>query len=142
MALHSSRLSAPLCGIALCAGYGGLELGLHIAEPRYRTVCFVEREAHAAAALVTRMEDEAVDRAPVWDDVKSFDGRPWRGRVHILTAGYPCQPFSSSGRRRGTKDPRHLWPDVARIVGEAEPEWVFLENVLGHLDLGFSEVGR
>ncbi|MBX3447497.1 MAG: DNA cytosine methyltransferase [Parvibaculaceae bacterium] len=142
VALHSTRISAPLNGLALCAGYGGLELGIHIAEPGYRTVCFVEREAHAAATLVSRMEDEALDRAPVWSDVKSFDGRPWRGRIHILTAGYPCQPFSSSGKRRGAADPRHLWPDIARIIGETEPEWVFLENVLGHLDLGFFDVGR
>lgn len=139
MDLHFSRLPA-LNGLALCAGYGGLELGLHIAEPLYRTVCFVEREAHAAATLVARMEDEALDHAPIWDDVKSFDGRPWRGRIHILTAGYPCQPFTSSGRRKGAADPRHLWPDVERIIGEAQPEWVFAENVLGHLDLGFPEV--
>lgn len=129
-------------GIALCAGYGGLELGLHIAEPSYRTVCFVEREAHAAAALVARMEDAALDRAPIWNDLKTFKGRPWRGRVHIVSAGYPCQPFSSAGRRRGAKDPRHLWPDVRRVVSEVQPEWVFLENVQGHLDLGFPEVGQ
>ncbi|MBO0346053.1 DNA cytosine methyltransferase [Roseibium sp. CAU 1637] len=129
-----------LNGLSLCAGVGGLELGLHVAEPGYRTVCYVEREACAAATLVARMEDQALDHAPVWDDVKSFDGRPWRGKVHILSAGYPCQPFSSSGKRRGREDPRHLWPDVARIIGESEPEWVFCENVEGHLDRGFEEV--
>ena len=128
-------------GIALCAGAGGLELGLHIAEPRYRTVCYVEREAYAAATLVARMEDAALDPAPVWDNVKTFDGRPWRDRVDILSAGYPCQPFSSAGKRRGTKDPRHLWPDIARIVDEAQPEWLFLENVPHHLRVGFPVVG-
>ena len=130
-----------LSGLSLCAGYGGLELGLHIAEPGYRTVCFVEREAHASAALVARMEDQALDRAPIWDDLATFDGSPWRGKVHIVSAGYPCQPFSSVGRRRGADDPRHLWPQVARVIGEVRPEWVLLENVLGHLSLGFSEVG-
>lgn len=127
-------------GLALCAGFGGLELGLHIAEPGYRTVCYIEREVFAASALVARMEDKALDDAPLWDDVKSFDGRPWRGKVDILTAGYPCQPFTFSGKRRGNKDPRHLWPDVARIIRETQPEWVFCENVEGHLDLGFAEV--
>ncbi|WP_106753330.1 DNA cytosine methyltransferase [Pannonibacter carbonis] len=145
MALHpehdpSGKPYDRINGLSLCTGVGGLELGLHIAEPGYRTACYVEREAGAAATLVARMEDQTLDNAPVWDDVRTFDGRPWRGRVHILSAGYPCQPFSSSGRRRGKDDPRHLWPDVARIIEECAPEWVFCENVEGHLDRGFEEV--
>ncbi|RJG46428.1 DNA cytosine methyltransferase [Mesorhizobium sp. DCY119] len=131
-----------LTGIALCAGVGGLELGLHIAEPGYRTVCFVEREAYAAATLVARMEDQALDHAPVWDDVTSFDGRPWRGKVHLVAGGYPCQPFSFAGRRKGADDPRHLWPSIRRIVEEVRPVWCFFENVEGHLDLGAAEVCR
>ncbi|MFN3748216.1 MAG: DNA cytosine methyltransferase [Sphingorhabdus sp.] len=129
-----------LAGISLCAGYGGLDLGIAIAEPSYRTVCYVEREAHAAAALVARMADQALDQALIWDDLKTFDGRAWRGRIHILTAGYPCQPFSLAGKRRGEADPRHLWPDVARIIDEARPTAIFAENVEGHIDLGFAEV--
>ena len=97
MAVHTGNPDE-LHGLSLCAGYGGLELGISIAEPGYRTVCFVEREAHAAATLVARMADAALDSAPVWDDLRSFDGRPWRGKVHILTAGYPCQPFSMAGQ--------------------------------------------
>lgn len=129
-----------LIGIALCAGVGGLELGLHIAEPGYRTVCYVEREAFAAATLVARMEDAALDRAPIWDDLVTFDGRPWRGKVHLVTGGYPCQPFSFAGRRRGADDPRHLWPHIRRIVGEVRPQWCFFENVEGHLRLGAPDV--
>ena len=79
-------------------------------------------------------------RLPVWDDVATFDGRPWRGAVDIVAAGYPCQPFSVAGRRLAAADPRHLWPHVARIVGEVEPPFVFLENVAHHLRLGFPEV--
>lgn len=131
-----------LRGLSLCAGYAGLDLGIHIAEPRYRTVCYVEREAHAAATLVARMEDAALAPAPVWDDLKSFDGRPWRDRVHILTAGYPCQPFTFAGRRRGNNDPRHLWPEVERIIAEVAPRAVFLENVEGHVSLGLADVAR
>ncbi|MGT2515673.1 DNA cytosine methyltransferase [Sphingomonas panni] len=127
-------------GISLCAGYGGLDLGLHIAEPQYRTVGYVGRESHAAATLVARMADEALGKALVWDDLRSFDGRPWRGRVHLLSAGYPCQPFSYAGRRGGDSDPRHLWPEVARIAGEIEPEWIFCENVEGHLSMGYADV--
>ena len=141
MALYSPD-SSILTGLSLCAGYGGLELGLTIAEPAYRTVCYVEREAHAAATLVARMEEAAMEPAPVWDDLRSFDGRPWRDRVHILSAGYPCQPFSLAGKRRGKADPRHLWPEVERIIGEVQPRCVFAENVEGHIDLGFAEVAR
>ncbi|MCK9909496.1 DNA cytosine methyltransferase, partial [Microbacteriaceae bacterium K1510] len=121
--------------MALCAGAGGLELGVHIAEPAYRTVGYVEREAYAAVALVARMEDEALDRAPVWDDLKTFRGRDWRGCVDLVTAGYPCQPFSAAGKRLGTADERHLWPDVRRIIVQVRPRFAFLENVGGHLSL-------
>jgi len=129
-----------LRGLSLCSGVGGLDLGLHIAEPGYRTVCFIERQAHAAAALVARMEDTSLAEAPIWDDLRSFDGQPWRGRIHLISAGYPCQPFSYSGKRQGEADPRHLWPEVARIIEEASPRWVFLENVPGHINMGFKEV--
>ena len=143
LALPSSGLSAgarDLFGLSLCSGAGGLDLGLAIALPGYRTVGHVERETYAAAILVARMEEAAMDCAPVWDDVASFDGRPWRSAVDIVTAGYPCQPFSVAGKRRGADDPRHLWPHVARIIGEVEPPFVFLENVANHLRLGFPEV--
>ncbi|WP_349041394.1 DNA cytosine methyltransferase [Agrobacterium sp. SORGH_AS 787] len=131
-----------LTGLSLCAGVGGLELGLHIAEPTYRTVCYVEREAFPAATLVARMEDETLDKAPLWDDVTTFDGRAWRNKVHVLTAGYPCQPFSLAGKRKGEDDPRHLWPHVRRIIKEIDPEWCFFENVEGHMSLGADTVFR
>ena len=118
----------------------GSTSALHIACPGYRTVCYVERESYAAATLVARMEDAALDTAPVWDDITTFDGRPWRGTVDILTGGYPCQPFSVAGKRKGAEDPRHLWPHFARIIAECHPEWVFLENVANHINLGYREV--
>ncbi|MFC0810757.1 DNA cytosine methyltransferase [Paracoccus panacisoli] len=131
---------ACLFGLSLCSGAGGLDLGLTIAIPGYRAVGHVERETYAAATLVARMEDASVDQAVVWDDVATFDGRPWRGALDIVTAGYPCQPFSVAGKRRGADDPRHLWPHVARIIDEVRPPFVFLENVAHHLRLGFPEV--
>ncbi len=137
---RSGAADACLFGLSLCSGAGGLDLGLTIAIPGYRTVGHVERETYAAATLVARMEDAALDHAVVWGDVASFDGRPWCGAVDIVTAGYPCQPFSVAGKRRGAADPRHLWPHVARIIGEIEPPFVFLENVAHHLRLGFPEV--
>jgi DNA (cytosine-5)-methyltransferase 1 len=132
--------NACLFGLSLCSGAGGLDLGLLLAIPGYRAVGHVERENFAAAILVARMEDASLDQAVVWDDVGTFDGRPWRGAVGIVTAGYPCQPFSVAGKRRGADDPRHLWPHVARIIAEVEPPFVFLENVAHYLRHGFPEV--
>lgn len=126
--------------LALCAGGGGLELGVRLAVPDARTVCAVEIEATASLVLEARMEDRSLDSAPLWSDLRTFDGAAWRGSVDLVTGGYPCQPFSNAGKRLGAADPRHLWPHVARIVNEIEPEWCFFENVGAHLRLGFREV--
>lgn len=117
-------------GLALCAGVGAMELGLSLALGRtYRTVCYVEREAYAAGVLVARMEDKALDQAPIWDDLTTFDGRPWRGVVDLVSSGLPCQPYSVAGKQLGHDDERALWPHFVRIVRECEPTFVFLENV-------------
>lgn len=129
-------------GIAACAGAGGLELGLSLLLPGYSTICWIERDAYAASALVARMEDQALDAAPVWSDIATFDGRAWRGKVDMLTAGYPCQPFSTSGRRQGVNDPRHLWPHVRRILHECGAPLLCIENVQGHVSLGLETVWR
>lgn len=121
--------------IDLCSGVGMLglavELGCEFFGVRSRSVAHIERDAYAAATLVARMEDAALERAPVWDDLESFDGRAWSGRVDCLTAGFPCQPWSSAGKQQGIDDARWLWPIIARIIRDAEPELVFLENVHG-----------
>lgn len=117
-------------GLALCAGVGAMELGLSLAlGEQYRTVGYVEREAYAAAVLVARMEDAALDRAPVWDDLCTFDGTPYRGKVDLVSSGLPCQPYSVAGRQRGHEDERALWPHFVRIIEECEPGLVFIENV-------------
>ena len=126
--------------LSLCAGIGGLDLGIGLAFPGARTIGFVEREAACCEILVSRMEEGRLDPAPIWTDVKTFDGRPWRGAVDILCAGYPCQPFSTAGRRKGDKDPRHLWPDIRRIIDECGPTYLVLENVQGHVSKGLREV--
>jgi DNA (cytosine-5)-methyltransferase 1 len=69
-----------------------------------------------------------------FDDVKTFDGRPFRGRVDILTGGFPCQPYSSAGKRLGKDDERHLWPEMCRIISEIAPAFVVGENVRGLLN--------
>jgi DNA (cytosine-5)-methyltransferase 1 len=107
---------------------------------RARTVCYVERDAFAAAVLLARMADSFLERAPVWDDLITFDARAWRGVVDLVTAGFPCQPWSVAGKRKGLDDERWLWPDIIRIVRDCEPSFVFLENVPGLYRHGLREV--
>jgi DNA (cytosine-5)-methyltransferase 1 len=119
-------------GLSLCAGIGGLDLALHLAVETYRTVCYVEGDAFCQAVLERRMQEGHLNAAPIWPDLRSFDATPWRGRVDIVHGGPPCQPFSqAAGRGQRTTDTRNLLPHVYRIVAEATPAIVFLENVPG-----------
>ena len=132
----------PRNGLSLCAGGGGLDLGLMLAEPGFHTRCFVEWEEFPRDVLIAAQRAGYFAQAPIWDDVTTFDGRPFRGAIDTILAGYPCQPFSMAGQRRGADDERHLWPDIARIIREVDPTWVFLENVAGHVTLGADAVLR
>ena len=73
-----------------------------------------EREAYVASELVARMADGSLDEAPIWSDLLTFDGGPWRGVVDCITAGFPCQPHSLAGKRSGLDDERWIWPDITR----------------------------
>jgi len=128
--------------LSLFSGYGGLERGVAAAIGGARAVCMVEREAFAIANMVAQMEAGTLAQAPIWTDVTTFDGGPWRGRVDILTGGPPCQPFSTAGKRKHTDDERWIWADVARIIGEVRPGVVFLENVPGLRKRGLSVMLR
>ena len=124
--------SRSLNAISICSGYGGIELGLREVIP-IRTICYVEIELPAATILAKRMEEGHLDKAPIWSNLKSFDTEPWRGKVDILTGGFPCQPFSTAGKQLGEDDPRNLWPDTARLIRGLGVPIVFLENVPGIL---------
>ena len=117
--------------LSICTGAGALDLGIRIACPDTRTVCYCEREAFAVAHLVTAVEAGFLDSAPIWDDMRTFDCGPWRGKVDWLIGGIPCQPYSYAGKREGEADERNLWPDTARLIRELGPELIFLENVSG-----------
>lgn len=132
----------PKHGLSLCAGGGGLDMGLELAEPGFTTACYVEIEKDAREVLIAAQRNGYFKPAPIWDDLKTFDARPWRGICDTLLAGYPCQPFSAAGQRKGKDDPRHLWPDICRIIRELQPRWIFLENVRGHVSLGLDTVLR
>ncbi len=126
-------LRAALTTISLCAGGGGLDIGLELAVPGARPVALVEREAFACARLVEAMREGLMAPAPVWLDVSTFRGRAWRGLVDGLIGGIPCQPYSTAGRRQGADDERDLWPDARRIIAAARPWFVWIENVAGML---------
>ena len=127
--------------LSIATGSGMLDVGLSAALGfRTKTVCYVERESSAASHIVARMGNQTLDSAPEWDDIKTFDGKPWRGKVDIITGGYPCQSFSYAGKRTGKDDPRHIWPDIARVISEIQPRFCFFENVAGHVTLGFREI--
>lgn len=133
-------MDSPFNVLSLCSGGAGLDRGIRLAVPSARVVCWVEWEAFACEVLASEMETGRLDAAPLWTNLRTFDGKPWRGVVDLLAAGYPCPPFSCAGKRKGKEDPRHLWPEVARAIAECEPRFVFLENVAGHVTLGFDEV--
>ncbi len=123
--------------LSLCSGYMGIELGLEMAGVDVELVAYAEIDKYAAAIGAAHHPD-------VWNagDIKTVD---WddllcHTTVDILTAGYPCQPFSHAGKRLGTDDPRHLWPYVYKAICHLRPRLVFLENVRGHLTKGFDQV--
>lgn len=126
--------------VSLCAGYGGIDLGLRRAVPRLRTIAYSEIEGYACANLVAKIEAGLLDAAPIWTDVKTFPFSEFHRCVHILSGGYPCQPFSSSGKRLGRDDPRHLWPWIADGIDAMRPTLCFFENVEGHITLGLRDV--
>lgn len=120
-----------LTHISLCAGYGGIDIGLKRVIPSLRTIAFSEIEAYAVANLVSKIEAGHLDAAPVWSDLKTFPFSSFHGKVDLISGGFPCQPFSSAGRRKGDEDPRHLWPYIVRGIRESSPRMVFFENVEG-----------
>jgi len=128
--------------LSLCTGYAGLEIGLAQALQRPLRIVAVEIEAFAAANLVAKAEAGKLAVEAVWPDVRTFGAKKFRDCFDIITAGYPCQPFSVGGKRKGEADPRHLWPHIERIVKAVRPVYGFFENVAGHLTLGYPTVYR
>lgn len=111
----------------LFAGAGGGILAGQLLG--HRCVCAVEREPYAQAVLVARQNDGTFPPFPIWDDVCTFDGRPWRGIVDIVAGGFPCQDISAAGNGAGLEGARSgLWAEMARIVREVRPRIVFVEN--------------
>jgi len=113
--------------LALFAGAGGGILGGHLLG--WRTVCAVEWEAYPASVLCARQNDGLLPSFPIWDDVQTFDGKPWKGIVDVVSGGFPCQDISAAGNGAGiTGERSSMWKHMARIVCEVRPKFVFVEN--------------
>jgi len=110
-------------GFALAAGWAG-----------YNTIGFCEVEDYPRRVLSSRFSG-----VPIHGDIRELNGSVYRG-VSLITGGYPCQPFSAAGKRKGAADDRHLWPEMLRVVKQARPAWVLAENVAGHITMGLDEV--
>ena len=112
---------------ALFAGAGGGILGGQLLG--WRTRVAVELDPYARRVLLARQRDGILPRFPIWDDVRTFDGKPWRGSIDVISGGFPCQDISAAGRGEGITGKRSgLWSEMARIVGEVVPRFVFVEN--------------
>jgi len=117
---------------SLCTGYGGLDMAVE-AYFNAEMVWCAENDKYASALIEQRFNKPNLGdiKQIDWDTVKPID---------ILTAGYPCQPFSHAGQRKGTEDERHIWPYIIKAISTLRPKYIILENVRGHLSLGFSTV--
>ena len=117
----------PLNELALFAGCGGGILGGKLLG--WRTVCAVEWNAYARDVLVARQNDGCIEGFPIWDDIQTFDGKPWREAVDVVSGGFPCQEISAAGKGAGIEGERSgMWKHMARVVGEVRPRFVFVEN--------------
>lgn len=128
--------------LSFCTGYGGIEVGVErsLTPIPLKALALLEVEAFAITNLVAKMEAGILAPAPVWTDIKTFHAYAFRGLVDFLMAGYPCQPFSQAGQRKGKEDPRHLWPWIRDSIEAMQPTVCFFENVPGHISLGLREV--
>ena len=129
MALHTGQQTY----ISLYSGGGGLDLGFRLANPDAVPLLYVERELSAAALMVDHIKAGLLDEAPVWSDTGTLDCRPFVGKVDWIIGGFPCQPFSYAGNRRGADDERWLWEHIRRLASEIRPRYLFLENTPGLL---------
>lgn len=113
--------------LALFAGAGGGILGGKLLG--WRTICAVERDAYAAQVLAQRQNDGILEAFPIWSDVQTFDGKPWRGIVDVISGGFPCQDISVAGKGAGIEGERSgMWKEFLRIISDIRPRFVFVEN--------------
>lgn len=134
------RTATPSSGyriLDLFSGIGGFSLGLERAG--MTTAAFCEIDGYCQRILRQHWPE-----TPIYDDIRQLSARRLHHdgihHIDLICGGYPCQPFSIAGKQKGTSDPRHLWPQMHRLIRELRPRWVVCENVLGHVELGLDDV--
>ena len=128
--IYNLNRNETLKTLHLFAGIGGGLLADIILG--HKPICAVEWDSYCCSVLRERASEGWFPDLQVFDgDVRVFNASDWKGKVDIINAGFPCQPHSVAGKRKGADDERNLWPEVVRVVGEIHPRWVFLENVPG-----------
>ena len=115
--------------VDLFSGIGGFSLGLHRASEKFKTIAFCEMDPFCTQILNKHWPD-----VPVYPDIRKLNGKEI-GAIDIVCGGFPCQPFSQAGKRRGKDDDRDLWPEMFRIIKECQPTWVIGENVAGFINM-------
>jgi len=131
----------------LFAGAGGGILGGYLLG--HRCVCAVEIEEYPRKVLLQRQLDGILPKFPIWDDITTFDGKPWRGVVDVVCGGFPCQDISCAGKGAGIEGERSgLWGEMSRVIDEVRPQYAFVENSpmltsrgLGRVLGGLAEMG-
>jgi len=136
-----------LNGLDLFAGIGGFSLGIRGALERvgidYRTLCYVENDLPCQQILKSRMLDGVYTFGNIYGDIREFDGKEWRGKIDIITGGFPCQDISLAGNRAGIKGERSgLFFEIWRVVREVRPAIVIMENVPAITSTGYGEITR
>lgn len=105
---------------------GGILCGMLLGNT---CVCAVEKEPFCRQVLLQRQRDGLLPKFPIWDDITTFDGKPWRGLVDIVAGGFPCQDISIVGKGAGITGARSgLWSEMARVIGEIQPRYAWVEN--------------
>lgn len=125
--------------LALFAGAGGGILGGTLLG--WRIVCAVEWEPYPASVLCARQNDGFLPPFPIWDDVQTFDGKPWRGIVDVVSGGFPCQDISTAGKGAGIDGSKSgMWRHMRRIIGEVQPKYAYMENSSALVSRGLQRV--
>ena len=117
----------------LFSGIGGFSLGLEWAG--MSTVAMCEKDPYCRKILAKHWPDLTIH-----EDIRNLDGKEYRNSIDLVAGGFPCQPFSVAGKRKGTDDDRHLWPEMLRVIKEAKPKWVIGENVFGFINMALDDV--
>ena len=127
--------------LSLFSGVGGGDLAFQHLLEGFRCVGYVEYEEYCQKVIKQRIEDGLLDSAPIFGDIREFNSRgyaeAYKGMVDLITGGFPCQPFSVAGKRKGEYDPRNMWPQTINTIRMVRPPYAFLENVSGLLDSGY-----